>query len=215
VDARPEIGSVGEGLIGILPGQYYDAEAGTSYNYYRDYDPAIGRYVESDPIGIRGGLNTYVYVNGQPLTASDPAGLAKICCHGAVFSFNPEKHCYIIADDGHTYDLQPGLGGGAVVGISRVDKEKVPCDGDPFECPGYCGVDQNACFARANEQYPIGRYKAKPGPNSNTYAAALARSCCKGGVPASITPDYAPGIEFPPPPPWSGWPPPPGRDHGS
>ena len=39
------------GVIGILPGQYFDAETATHYNYLRDYDPAIGRYFKSEPIG--------------------------------------------------------------------------------------------------------------------------------------------------------------------
>lgn len=45
------------------------------YNYFRDYDPAIGRYVESDPIGLNGGLNTYGYVDANPLHEVDPRGL--------------------------------------------------------------------------------------------------------------------------------------------
>jgi RHS repeat-associated protein len=57
-----------------FPGQYFDLESNLSYNYFRDYDPAIGRYVESDPIGLEGGVNTYAYTANSPLMYSDPSG---------------------------------------------------------------------------------------------------------------------------------------------
>ncbi|MFV3372303.1 RHS repeat-associated core domain-containing protein [Pseudomonas sp. NY15435] len=56
-------------------GQYYDTESGLHYNYLRDYDPETGRYVKSDPIGLNGGLNTYGYVEGNPVKNIDLYGL--------------------------------------------------------------------------------------------------------------------------------------------
>jgi RHS repeat-associated protein len=58
-----------------FPGQYYDAETGLNYNYRREYDPTTGRYVQSDPIGLGGGLNTYSYVRSDPLDEFDLLGL--------------------------------------------------------------------------------------------------------------------------------------------
>ena len=62
-----------------FPGQYYDSETGHNYNYKRDYDPSTARYIESDPIGLKGGVNTFTYVGDNPLTRTDRLGLAWSC----------------------------------------------------------------------------------------------------------------------------------------
>jgi RHS repeat-associated protein len=54
-----------------FPGQQYDGLAGLYYNYYRDYDPAVGRYVESDPIGLAAGVNTFAYASENAISLAD------------------------------------------------------------------------------------------------------------------------------------------------
>jgi RHS repeat-associated protein len=58
-----------------LPGQYYDPETGMNHNGFRDYSGATTRYVESDPIGLGGGINTFQYVGGNPYKHTDRKGL--------------------------------------------------------------------------------------------------------------------------------------------
>jgi RHS repeat-associated protein len=61
-----------------FPGQLFDGESGLHDNFYRTYDPTVGRYLEADPLGQAGGLNLFAYVESDPINNVDPEGLQAV-----------------------------------------------------------------------------------------------------------------------------------------
>ena len=191
------------------------------YNYFRDYDPAIGRYIESDPIGLRGGINTYGYVSARPLTLIDRLGLkSHVCCRGIPVTGNIAGHCYLETQNGTrtTFGLFGGPGTGMAPGVGQtfIDR-RFDAGGSCGDWNEDCGTDD--CVKNAAGNYPNPSSYDLGGPNSNTFASNVASKCKLkgpthpywtpgwGDAPAPPAPGYGPvPINTPPLPPLPGGP---------
>jgi RHS repeat-associated protein len=168
----PDANTVAFNLPLRLPGQRYDAETALHYNYFRDYDPSLGTYMQSDPIGLKGGLNTYAYVRAAPIRFRDVRGLAGCGPEGGW-----EEH--VIPDNPLTFPFEPCCNAHDDCYSNCKGPDKMGCDLAFCRCvvdtcKSYTGYVQTACrrtaqeycyrvldSATAEEQYKKSRSKCK------------------------------------------------------
>ncbi|MEK6744184.1 MAG: RHS repeat-associated core domain-containing protein [Nitrospirota bacterium] len=155
-----------------FPGQYYDVETTFIYNYFRNYNPSIARYVEADPIGIRNGRNhLYVYVKNNPVKNTDSTGLHMDCLHGPCkfhsSCIDNHEHPNGDAEEGKCFNFDPdpklgcnwpalnGCIGNECSDIDQLAACKAVC-----ECPlPQCKVACTACLVGKGIQIGICFYE--------------------------------------------------------
>jgi RHS repeat-associated protein len=144
-----------------FPGQYIDQETNQRYNYHRTFETSIGRYLESDPIGLEGGLNTYGYALQNPLRYSDPTGENSLVLNGGRLLFTPVPGARIAGG-------ALILAGGAALVYEMCTDDEVDCKKAKDECIEECfkfvgkgGTAYTDCIAKCMDRKGCDQYNPK------------------------------------------------------
>lgn len=165
-----------------FPGQYFDKETGLHYNYHRTYEAIIGRYTESDPIGLMGGISTFGYAHMNPINLFDHFGLAVfIKCRPANIAKGLVKHCWVVTDSksagmGTEPGIQPGQqydGYGVKVQITDHSNDSATESTEIFN------VDEQCVNEKLEIGKPLGRF-LPPLNHCQSFAYGVINQCRVG-----------------------------------
>ena len=174
-----------------FPGQYYDQETGTHYNFHRDYKPNAGRYVQSDPIGLVGGVNSYNYTYQNPLTYLDTDGRIPFLAL-APFAAGGAGTGAAGASAGLTAIVNiVGIAGAAAI-INSISNDSDSCDDvecDPVEgTKCYTGPDTTHDHGGLNPHYHIYQMFKFDGECQWQYLGGRIGKGVLGAIPSGMMP---------------------------